>query len=209
LSFLSSPVSEFLNDLSSSKPTPGGGSASALSGAMGAALLHMVLQITLNKEEDQGRKNELSKEAVEMKSYLGKLSALIDEDASAFDSVMSAFKLPKDNEEQKALRKQAVQDAFKGAAEVPMRTARSCYELAGKSAFVAQQGEAKAISDVGTAAALLRAGFFGAGLNVKINLSSIKDEQFVAEYSKQLREMEEEISYDIEKTNKFVEERMQ
>jgi len=209
VSFLSSSIGGFLAELESSKPTPGGGSAAALSGALGAALLHMVLQITLKKTEDQDKRAEITKTAENIKGYLDRLGGLIDEDASAFDAVMSAFKLPKDNDEQKKARREAIQEGFKGAAQVPMRTARACSELAKLSVYVAEHGEANAISDVGTAAGMLSAGFSGARLNILINLSAIKDEGFVGQLSSELKEMEDTISKELEKTNNFVERRME
>jgi len=209
VSFLSSSIAGFLTELESSKPTPGGGSAAALSGALGAALLHMVLQITLKKTEDQDKRGEITRTAENIKGYLDRLGGLIDEDASAFDAVMSAFKLPKGNDEQKKARRGAIQEGFKGAAQVPMRTAKACDELAKLSVYVAEHGEANAISDVGTAAGMLNAGFSGARLNILINLSAIKDEGFVGQLSSELKEMEDTISKELENTNSFVERRME
>jgi formiminotetrahydrofolate cyclodeaminase len=209
LTLLSLSLERFLSDLSSASPTPGGGSAAALGGAMGSALLLMVLRITLKKAEEGELKKQLEQSVAEIQACFEELEKLIDEDAAAFDAVMSAFKLPKESEEQKEFRKGEIQKYLKTAAEVPMRTARVCGELAKLSVGVAEGGEAKAISDVGTAAGLIRAGFEGAKLNVRINLSAIKDSEFVERFSQELEQINHSILSQLEKTKSFMERRME
>jgi len=209
LTLLSSSLEGFLSDLASASPTPGGGSASALGGAMGSALLLMVLQITLKKVEDEDLKKQLEQSVAQIQGYFSELEKLIDEDSVAFGAVMSAFKLPKESEEQKEFRKGEIQKCFTTAAEVPMRTARACGELAKLAVTVAEHGEVKAISDVGTAVGMIRAGFEGARLNVRINLSAIKDSEYVERLSQELEQINHSILKELEKTKSFMERRME
>lgn len=172
---LNRALAEFLEDLASDRPTPGGGSASALSGALGAALIAMVCRLTI------GRKSYAQVEG-EMKGILSKaenlrhtLQDLVEEDARAYEAVAQALALPKTSDAEKAARRAALQKALVVASEVPLRTAEACHEVLRLAGAVARKGNRNAVSDAGGAALLAGAGLRGALLNVRINLASLED----------------------------------
>ncbi len=165
----------FIRELASSSPAPGGGSVAALSGAVAASLVVMVCNLTCGKAKYQDVTPEL--EQVREKAYhlLKELIKLIDLDTQSFNQVMSAFKLPKETDEEKKIRSEAIQNATKGAADIPLTVAQYCLEILELTPLVAEKGNENAISDLGVAAQQAEAGIQGAVLNVKINLGSIKD----------------------------------
>jgi len=175
---------------------------SALVGGLGLSLLGMVINLTLKKENDDDLKNHLK----ETEKLIDEMTSLIDEDAKAFDGVMSAFRLPKETDEEKKLRSETIQKAFKGAAEIPFRTAEKCVEGSSVALFVAENGEKNAISDVGCAVWLLRSAFNGARLNVEINLSAIKDEGFVRKFRDGLDKLSKKLEENLSKSLTLVEE---
>ncbi|MHC5253246.1 cyclodeaminase/cyclohydrolase family protein [Listeria kieliensis] len=175
-------ITEFVDVLGSDAPAPGGGSASALAASVGSALTMMVAQLTIGKkkyaEYDELMKQVL-KEATEVNQAL--LEA-IDKDTEAFNQVSAVFSMPKETEEEKAARKEAMQKALKLAAEAPydiMVLASKAITITGKAVG---KSNVNAASDLGVAALNLKSGTQGAWLNVLINLSGIKDEAFVAKY---------------------------
>lgn len=175
----SQTISRFLDELASNSPAPGGGSVAALSGALGAALTSMVCNLTI------GKKKYLDGEA-EMKRVLGqaemlrqKFTTLIDRDTEAFNKVMEAFGLPKESDDQKALRSAAIQQSTKEAALVPLEVMKHVIDALALARAVASHGNENSISDAGVSALMLHAGLEGAALNVEINLASIKDTEFV------------------------------
>jgi formiminotetrahydrofolate cyclodeaminase len=175
----------FLGALSSDAPTPGGGTAAAVAGAMGAALAEMVSALTLSKE-----KYAASHEAVRPIAEAAQLArseflALSREDSEAYDEVIGARRLPKETDEQKSARAHKIALANRHAAEVPMRTARAAVRLLAALPELAEKGNPNAVSDVGAAALLLDACVEGALLNVGINLSGIEDPTFVAEMQRE------------------------
>ena len=181
-------VEEFLGQVASKAPTPGGGTVAALSGALGAALVEMVSNLTVGSKKYAEVREEftvLGKSAADLR---GRLVSLMDEDAAAFDKVMAAFKVPKDDPERKA----KIQEATVVAAEVPLETARKCLEVLRQCVTAAEKGNKNAISDAGTAAALARAAIRGAGYNVRINVGSIKDEATARRLGDALTEIESE-----------------
>jgi glutamate formiminotransferase/formiminotetrahydrofolate cyclodeaminase len=169
----------FLEALASDSPTPGGGSASAYSGASGAALVAMVARLTI------GRKKYAEVEA-QMQSVLGRaealrlgLTAAIQEDAAAFEAVLAAYKLPKSTPAEQEGRESAVQAAMKEAVRVPYQVAVQAVEVMGLAVEVVRHGNLNAISDGATAAAMARAALSGASYNVRINASSLSDQDEV------------------------------
>lgn len=172
-------VTDFLNVTASDSPTPGGGSASALAASLGAALTSMVCRLTIGKKKYADVQSEM--EAVLKKSEVlrAKLTAMIDEDAAAFNKVMTAFGLPKETEEQKTQRSAAIQEATKSATLVPIKLMEQCTEALELVKVVARKGNQNSLSDAGVAVIVLRAGCEGAALNVKTNLSSLQDAAFV------------------------------
>ncbi|MCU0851506.1 MAG: cyclodeaminase/cyclohydrolase family protein [Candidatus Thermoplasmatota archaeon] len=182
-------VKMFLDEVASSSPAPGGGSVAALAGALGAALTSMVCNLTKAKQGYEEVQEEIA-EALEKSEELRKdLTDLIDKDTEAFNEVMKAIKLPKETEEQKEQRKIALQTAFKQAAEVPLETARKCIQILSVAHVVAEKGNKNSISDAAVSALMAQTGVQAAMLNVRINLSSIKDPDYVQQVTNELHEL--------------------
>ena len=184
--FSENTVQSFLDDLASGMPIPGGGSAAAASGAMGAALVSMVCNLTIGKRKFAGVEAQ-AKEILEKSEALrAELSQLITDDAAAFKLVMAAFRMPKSTDEEKAARSAAIQAGTKQATLTPLATAHACAEVIALCRSIADIGNPNAISDVGAGAACAQAGLKAASLNVLINLPSIKDAAFVATHRAEL-----------------------
>ena len=175
-------VNEFVQLLASEAPAPGGGSAAALAGATGASLAAMVAALTLGKEKYR----EYEAQTVALQNKGNELQTrfleLIDADTAAFNDVSAAYKLPKQTEDEKEKRREAIEQSLKKATQTPfdmMKTALECLQV-----VVSAVGKtnASAASDLGVAAYSLRAATEGAWLNVLINLGGIKDEAFVTQY---------------------------
>ena len=168
---------QFCNETLSDSPAPGGGSVAALMGALGASLGGMVANLSAGKRGWDEKLDYFSEWAVKGQRLKDELLFLVDEDTAAFNKVMAAFGLPKDSAEEKVARSKAIQSANKYAAEIPLRvmeTASSSYELL---AEMAEKGNPASISDVGVGLLATRACIEGAAMNVRINLSSLKDEK--------------------------------
>ncbi len=178
-------ITDFLQELSTDAPTPGGGSVSALMGSSGAALLSMVANLTIGKEKYKDSWEVLTQSKQISEKSRTRLIELIDEDANAFNAVMDSFKMPKDTEEQKAKRTATIQSAMKKAADVPLQTMNVCAEALKKVQSAAEAGNPNVISDAGVAAVALNAAIKGAYLNVLINLNFIKDDQFNSKYKEE------------------------
>lgn len=172
-------VEEFLNELASNSPAPGGGSVAALAGAIGAALTAMVCNLTIGKKKYLEVENEIKKVLTEIKPLQERFTVLVDKDTEAFKKVMEAYGLPKEGDEQKALRSAAIQSATKEAALVPLEVMKHCIDALALVKVVAEKGNINSISDAGVSALMLQAAAEGAALNVKINLSGITDTEFV------------------------------
>ena len=168
-------VRGFVNETASDCAAPGGGSISALTGAMGAALGTMVANLSAIKKGWEDRVGEFSPWAEQGQLLKDKLVALVDEDTRAFDAIMSAFGLPKDTAEQVVIRKQAIQDASKYATEVPYRTMQTAYECLPLLKQMAEHGNPNSLSDVGVGALCIKPAVRGAWLNVLINAQGLAD----------------------------------
>lgn len=182
-------VSSYLDLLNSDAPAPGGGSASALCGAQGAALVSMVAGLTIGKKkypDDQELCIEVAKKASELKDAL---SAQIDKDTEAFNLVSSAFKLPKETEVEKAARSKAIADATLVATEVPFETMKLCLETLHYTKSLIGHSNTNAASDLGVSALNLITCMKGAWLNVLINLGGVKDEVKAKAFRAQGEEM--------------------
>lgn len=169
-------VKEYLDVLKSDAPAPGGGSVSALAGAQGAALFMMVADLTIGKEK-YADCQEVCKAAKEKGAALyEELMAAVDKDTEAFNLVSAAFKMPKNTDEEKAARKQAIADGTLVATEVPFRTMELGYEGLMTAKTMIGKSNPNAASDLGVAILNLTGCIKGAWLNVKINLPGVKDE---------------------------------
>jgi formiminotetrahydrofolate cyclodeaminase len=178
-------VTDLLAAFQSAAPTPGGGSASALAGAVGASLLAMVAGLPKPRAataEDLGR---LAAAGAACVALAERLAALIDRDSEAYQLVVAGFRLPKGTDEEKAVRGTRIQEALRMATDTPLDVMRACVEAIGHAAPVAAFGNPHAASDVRVGLELLGAGLRGAGLNVDVNLESIKDVGFSAAASEE------------------------
>lgn len=178
-------LDEFLAALASEEPAPGGGTAAAVSGALGAALVEMVAALTLGKEKFADAHAAVRPIAEAASVARREMLDLAREDAQAFEAVVAARRLPRETDEEKAARSKAVALSNRVATEVPMRTARAAARLLEVLPELVAKGNPSAASDAGTAALLLEASAEGALLNVGINLSGVEDLAFVAEMQRE------------------------
>jgi formiminotetrahydrofolate cyclodeaminase len=174
-------VDRFVDEVSTDSPAPGGGSVSALAGALSAGLSAMVANLTVGKKGYEQDWQDLSVIAEHAQAVKDQLVRAVDEDTDAFNGVMAATRMPKATPEQQAAREHALESGFKAAARVPLATANACLDALRLSLLVATKGNVNSASDAGVAALMARAGVEGAVLNVLINLGSIKDAAFRAE----------------------------
>ena len=179
------PLAEFavidlLDAFASSEPVPGGGSAAALAGAVGVALLIMVADMTKTRTGAAEETVDLADAAARLRPRRDELTDLIDRDSEAYQAVVAAYKLPKASEVEKQARHEAVQAAMTEATEVPLETMRVCQQSLRGAIVVATAGNTNASSDVGVAIELLIAAVRGARMNVDINLTSLSDASYVA-----------------------------
>ena len=193
MNFERQPFRDLRGALASDAPTPGGGTASAAAGAMGASLLTMVLALTLPKEKFAAVADELRPIAAEAERAAERLERLMNEDAASFDAMVAARKLPKETEDEKAARTAAMAEAALHAAQVPMETARCAATLLSRVPLVAEKGNPNAASDAGVAALLLAAAAEGALLNVGINLGSIKDPAAIQAMEKETARIQSDV----------------
>lgn len=182
-------VQAFLDELASAAPTPGGGGAAALVGAMGAALTSMVCNLTIGKEKFADVEPRMKEILARAESLRARLDAMMSEDVEAFDTVMAAYRLPKGSDEEKAARSAAIQEASKKATLVPLAAARACAEVIDLCRPTAEMGNPNVVSDAGVAVLCAQAGLKSAALNVLINLGAIKDEAFVAQHRAELDQL--------------------
>ncbi|WP_459188713.1 cyclodeaminase/cyclohydrolase family protein [Parabacteroides sp. APC149_11_2_Y6] len=172
-------IKGFLAETAGSAPVPGGGSISALNGAIATALTEMVANLTIGKKKYAEVEGQMKVIATEAALIRERLIRDIDRDSEAYDRVFAAFKLPKDTEEEKEERARVIQDATKEAALVPMEVAEEVASVMETIIYVAHKGNQNAVTDACVAMMAARTCVLGALLNVRINLSSIKDEKFV------------------------------
>ena len=168
-------LSGFIGSVASSSPTPGGGSVTALAGALAAALAQMVAGLTAGRKKYAPVDAEMRDIAVRAAALGNELSALVARDAAAYAIVSAAYKLPNETPEQQHAKTARIDDALMHAAEVPLETARACARVAELACAVAERGNTNAASDAGVAALLADAGCTGAGYNVRINVTSLTD----------------------------------
>lgn len=180
-------IKEFLAEITSDSPAPGGGSVAALAGAVGAALATMVGNLTLSNAKYSEVQSEVEALMPHLNSLQAKLVHYVDEDTAAFNQVMAAYRLPKGTDEEKQARSQAIQQALQGAATLPMNVARLCLEVLALSKQMLTIGNTNAASDAAVAGRMAHAGMWGAIYNVRINLDSIKDQDFAAAMKEEVK----------------------
>jgi formiminotetrahydrofolate cyclodeaminase len=177
-SYTDGTIQAYLDKLAGASPEPGGGSVAALVGALGAALVTMVTDLTLGKEKYASVQDEMAQIKTKAEALRLRLGEMVTLDAQAYGAVATAMQLPKGTEAEKSAREAALQAALKGAATVPLQVAEAAVEVARLSLPAAELGNTNAVSDAGVAVILADAAAQSAALNVKINVTWIADEEF-------------------------------
>lgn len=185
-------VKDFLNKVAGSDPVPGGGSIAALNGALASALAAMVANLTIGKKKYAEVQEDMLAIAQEAEGLMSAFTTDIDRDSDAYDRVFACFKMPKDTDEEKAARSAAIQEATKYAAQVPLEVARRACALMPRIAEVARRGNQNAVTDACVAMLSARNAVLAALLNVRINLSSLKDQALVARLQAEADELEQQ-----------------
>jgi glutamate formiminotransferase/formiminotetrahydrofolate cyclodeaminase len=196
-------VRDFLCEVSSDSPAPGGGSVAAISGALSAALTVMVTRLTIGKEKHRENWDEMGKVQREAKDLRENFLSLAEQDTEAFNSFFQAMKMPKETEAQKSERLEMMQEGLKEAAMVPLETLKACELLVELARTTADRGNPNAITDAGTAALMARSAAGAAAYNVKINLVGIHDAAFVSDTEEEVDatlERIENVASRVEKT---------
>ena len=182
---------EFVEELSTNSPAPGGGSVSALAGALGAALSSMVAALSHEKKELLDLKPEMDEIGIEAQNLKDRLSFLVDEDTNSFNKVMDANRLSATNAEEQTAKNQAIEIANKYAIEIPMETAKKCFRVIELAGTLVEKGNPNSISDAGVAAEIALAGVSGACMNVLINLTSVEDDSYCDDMRNKVEDMME------------------
>ncbi|UCD92026.1 MAG: cyclodeaminase/cyclohydrolase family protein [Methanobacteriota archaeon] len=185
-------VREFLKSVCTSSPTPGGGSVAALCGALSASLSAMVCNLTIGKDKYKDVRKEMERVLADSSRLVERLTELIDEDAEAYESVIASLRLPKETDEEKEKRMEAMQSAFRRAIAVPYEVMELSLEAMRLAHTVARKGNEGAVSDSGSGAMMAFAALHAASMNVRINLKEIMDKEFMEDVEGKLRKMEEE-----------------
>ena len=175
MSYLRAELQKYVSDAASRKPAPGGGSVSALAGALAAAMGEMAANFTVGNEKFASVQGEIEAALGQLAQCREKLLSLMDADVEAYEAVSAAYKMPRKTPEAKAARAEAVQHAFKEAMKVPLDIMRQCARVADVSAGLADTANPNLITDVGVSAILAEAACAAAKLNVEINLKSLTD----------------------------------
>lgn len=186
-------IADFADMVASDSPVPGGGSMAAVSGALGGALAEMVANLTVGKKKYIEVEQEM-KEIAEKASVLRtKLLNDIQRDSDSYDKVMAAYKMPKETDEEKKAREHAIQESLKFAAQVPLDVAETSFNIMSLTEAVVEKGNKNAVTDGLVACMMIRTAVLSALFNVKINLDSITDEDFVKHMRNRVNEIETEI----------------
>jgi formiminotetrahydrofolate cyclodeaminase len=183
-------ITEFLQQTASSEPLPGGGCTAALNAALAAGLAEMVANLTIGRKEFQAVEEEMIKIARAAGDLRKKLQKDIDKDAQAYQEVLAAFKLPKTTDGDKKQRSEAIQQAFKNAATVPLGVARDALKIMDLASRAIKKGNPNAVTDGAVAVLAARTAALAAAYNVKINLGGIKDSGFVEKLSREVEDLE-------------------
>lgn len=185
-------VKDFLAKTAGSDPVPGGGSVAALNAALASALTEMVANLTIGKKKYEDKEEMMRRVASSASNYTASFVRDINADTEAYNKVFEAFKLPKDTDEEKTERAKEIQAATKMAAEIPMEVARKALDMMDIITMVAENGNQNAITDACVSMMTARTAVLGALLNVKINLTSIKDIEYVALMTQEANYLEQE-----------------
>jgi len=186
-------LAELLEAFASNQPVPGGGSASALAGAVGTSLFIMVAGLPKTRHGTDEERTALTEAAVRLKPLRDELASLIDRDSLAYASVINAYRLPRSTDAEQATRRAAIDEAMRTATETPLATMRACERVMREAETITSSGAASAASDVAVGIELVKTAARGAGLNVDTNLAALKDVDYVSRVSQELRDLEQAI----------------
>jgi methenyltetrahydrofolate cyclohydrolase len=198
----------FLDDLASRKPTPSGGSAAAVMGAMGAALVSMVCNLTIGKMQYREYEQDLKSVLTKAEALRRDLTKMIEQDVHSFDEVMRAYGMPRLTKDETRTRAEAIQTALKMATLVPMRCCRACREVITIGSVVAEKGNRNVVSDAGVAALAAYAALRSAALNVFTNARAITDRIFAEEQLAELEQLLSEAATATEASYQVVKEKL-
>lgn len=201
-------IQQFLDALASKSSTPGGGSAAAIMGAMGAALVSMVCNLTIGKKNYEAVSAEHEAMLEQSEKLRRRVMGMVKADIEVFEQVMAAYGMPKDTEAQREARAEAIQTALKAATDVPLECARACAEIVRLCRPLAEKGNKNVVSDAGVAVLAAYAALRSAALNVYINIGGIKDEAFVKDRERQLNEVLSGLDNLTEEVYRIVRERL-
>jgi len=184
-------LAQLLDAFASNQPVPGGGSAAALAGAVGASLLIMVAGLPKTRHGTDEERSALTAAAARLRPLRDELASLIDRDSEAYSSVINAYRLPRSTDAEQAARRDAIDEAMRAATEAPLATIRACERAMREAEVIASSGAASASSDVAVGIELLKTAARGAGMNVDTNLAAVKDAEYVRRVSQELRDLEQ------------------
>lgn len=186
-------LAQLLDAFASNQPVPGGGSAAALAGAVGASLLIMVAGLPKTRHGTDEERSALTAAAARLRPLRDELASLIDRDSEAYTSVINAYRLPRSTDAEQAARRNAIDEAMRAATEAPLATIRACERAMREAEVIARSGAASASSDVAVGIELLKTAARGAGLNVDTNLAAVNDADYVKRASQEQRDLEQAI----------------
>jgi len=201
-------IRDFLDELSSDSPAPGGGSTAAFSGALASSLVGMVAKLTLSNEKYRSSWEVMGRVCKKAEDLSSTFLHLLEEDSLAFNTFMKALKLPKETSEEKEIRRLMMQRALKKAAEIPLETLQMCDILSDLALEAVMKGNRNAITDAVTATEMALSSGLAASYNVRINLSGIKDGEFVQRASAEVERILNSINGKVEKARKKLEEEL-
>ena len=197
-------VTMFLDNLASDSPAPGGGGAAALSGAMAAALISMVCQLTIGKARYEDAEVEMRDTLDRAEALRHELQQIAEADVTAFNRLSASYKLPRTTDADIAIRRDAIQTSLRGATGVPLRTARAAAAILPLCPTVAERGNQNAVSDVGVAALLAQAAVRAALLNVDINLRALEDRIYVRQVRAEVERLKDGLQSETERIMELV-----
>ena len=202
------PLETFLDELASGAPTPGGGSAAAIMGAMGAALISMVCNVTIGKKGHEAVESEMKSVRDASEKLRLRLTSMVAEDIAAFDGLMAAYRLPKVTDEDKSRRAAAIQSSLRAATDTPLACARACAQVVALSKRAGEKGYAGVISDAGVGVLAANTALRSAALNVYINAPSLKDRAFADAATAELEQLLDDCARESELVFELVRSRL-
>ncbi len=208
VSLITMSLEDFLRELGSSSPAPGGGSVAALAGALAAALCVMVSGLTAGKEKCRDSWEDMEKVGREAAALEERLRNLVDEDTAAFRAVMDARRLPRGTTAERETRERALREAVLRSARAPFATLSALRELSMLARLAADRGNPACVTDAGSAAQLIRAGAMSAAYNVRVNLPALADPAVRQELSDRTTNILQEVLDESQRTEAIVETRL-